>query len=417
MATKKFTEAWLKSLQPPTTGRLDFRDEVETGLCARIGVTGTIAWSFMYNTKSGQKRRFSFGTYPATPLKDARARCRVERGRLQTGADPASEKAQHRKEGTFADLADAYIELHAKHHKKSWKVDRAVLDRDALPILGLMKLPDISQADIHRVLDRVQGRGASTQINRTLEIVRRVFSWGIGSGRALIPANPCLHVQKRAEEKPRKRVLTPAEIKSFWEGLDSAAMSPLVCLSLKLQLLTGSRPGEPIGASKAEFDLDAALWTLPEHRAKNGRSNALPLCPMALATVREAMNHSGASEWLFPSPHKRTNKPITSPAVSRAVGKCQDHFGFADPFTAHDLRRTFITQCRETGADPAHIDRVVNHVEQTVSGRSYDQHRYLPEKRIVLAQWEERVSLILDGRVDAAGKVIQMRHVKESGNA
>ncbi|MDW3096539.1 MAG: tyrosine-type recombinase/integrase [Alphaproteobacteria bacterium] len=408
MATTKFTEGWLKSLAPPETGRLDFRDTVETGLCVRVGVSGKVSWSYVYDNKAGQKRRFSFGTYPATSLKDARARCRVERGRVQTGADPASEKAQHRKEGTFAELAASYIELHARHHKKSWKVDRAVLDRDALPVLGQMKLPDISQADIHRVLDRVEGRGATTQINRTLEIVRRVFSWGIGSGRALIPANPCLHIQKRAEEKPRKRVLTPAEIRSFWEKLETAPISELVRLSLRLQLLTGSRPGEPIGAAKSEFDTEAALWTLPDHRAKNGRSNALPLCPMALDVARQAMNLAGDSEWLFPSPHKRLAKPITSPAVSRAVHKCQEHFGFSEPFTAHDLRRTFITQCREMGADPAHIDRVVNHVEQSVSGRSYDQHRYINEKRLVLAQWENRLSMILAGRVDLAGQVVPL---------
>ena len=60
------------------------------------------------------------------------------------------------------------------------------------------------------------------------------------------------------------------------------------------------------------------------------------------------------------------------------------------------------------GADPAHIDRVVNHVEQSVSGRSYDQHRYLREKRLVLAQWESRLALMMEGRVDLAGQIVPL---------
>lgn len=59
---------------------------------------------------------------------------------------------------------------------------------------------------------------------------------------------------------------------------------------LRFCLATGCRQGEAAGMVRGELDLAARLWTLPAQRSKNKRSHAVPLSPLALAILREALD-------------------------------------------------------------------------------------------------------------------------------
>ena len=48
---------------------------------------------------------------------------------------------------TFAQLADLYMEKHAKVRKKSWRTDQRLIDVELLPVLGLRKVYDITRSD------------------------------------------------------------------------------------------------------------------------------------------------------------------------------------------------------------------------------------------------------------------------------
>lgn len=53
--------------------------------------------------------------------------------------------------------------------------------------------------------------------------------------------------------------------------------------ALEFRTLTAARTGEVIGAKPGEFDLDAALWTIPGERMKGQREHRVPLSARAAA--------------------------------------------------------------------------------------------------------------------------------------
>ncbi|MEX2016820.1 MAG: hypothetical protein WD873_09250 [Candidatus Hydrogenedentales bacterium] len=60
------------------------------------------------------------------------------------------------------------------------------------------------------------------------------------------------------------------------------------------------------------------------------------------------------------------------------------------------------------GFDETTIGRVLNHARVTVTGRHYNQHAYLDEKRAALAAWDRELLAIVTGKRDKA-KVVAHR--------
>ena len=55
------------------------------------------------------------------------------------GKDPAAEKRAERGAGTFAELAERYVEQYAKKHNKSWRQADALVRRHVLPRWGKLQ--------------------------------------------------------------------------------------------------------------------------------------------------------------------------------------------------------------------------------------------------------------------------------------
>lgn len=74
--------------------------------------------------------------------------------------------------------------------------------------------------------------------------------------------------------------------------------------ALEFAILTAARTGEVIGATWAEVDLTAAVWTVPASRMKAGKEHTVPLSPRAVA-ILEALQplntKSRADAPLFPA--------------------------------------------------------------------------------------------------------------------
>ena len=78
-----------------------------------------MAWVVMYR-HGNVKRRLTLGTYPALSLADAREQAgRALRAVQYDGADPATNKKADRAAETFEELAQEYLERHAKREKQA----------------------------------------------------------------------------------------------------------------------------------------------------------------------------------------------------------------------------------------------------------------------------------------------------------
>jgi integrase len=301
---------------------------------------------------------------------------------------------------TVGQLAASYIAKHVQPNLRRAREKERRLAANVLPVIGSLKLSDLHRREVTKVMDRVMARGVRSQAVKVFKDMTAMFRWAVARGD--LEHSPTEGVVPPKEGAPRSRVLTDEEVKRLWRALPRALpRSKATQQIIKLCLLTGQRVGEVAGMQRDELDLRARIWTIPATRSKNGHAHDVPLSEDALAVIREATSKS----FLFPDRGK--NAGLTSHEVSKTIRRAQERFGLAQ-WTAHDLRRTAVTNMAKLGVSPIVLGHVINHRSVTKSGVTlsvYSQYDYAKEKREALELWAAHLNAIVQG----VGMVLQMR--------
>jgi integrase len=266
------------------------------------------------------------------------------------------------------------------------------------PLLG-MPLADLHKRDVNRVIDPIVASGTKVAAARTFQIMRAMFSWAVGRGD--LDRNPMEKMPKPDDYTPRDRTLSEAEIKAFWDGISDACEIKSVARILKLCLATAQRVGEVAGMARAELDLEAGTWRIPEARSKNKHAHEVPLSPLAVILIREAMSDAGDSDFVFPG---QRGVRISMNTVWGSVIDARAKLGLPH-WTSHDLRRTAANLMQELGVFDSIIGHVLNH--RSVTRATVTQKHYTPriphrEMRQALELWADRLTAIINGRSVAA---------------
>ena len=148
---------------------------------------------------------------------------------------------------------------------KSWPHSRLRIDRVFKEQLD-QPAEDLTVAALLLAADAYKAQASAAFATRTL---RPVLKWA--AARNLVPAG-LGDLVRRAPVRRRTRVINEREL---------AAILPVLrgnrphLAALRFMLLTLARREEVCGATWAEIDLDAALWTLPEQRSKTGQMHVV----------------------------------------------------------------------------------------------------------------------------------------------
>jgi integrase len=335
----------------------------------------------MYRTK-GRLRRHALGSYPRLGLADARDAAKTALAEAQLGKDPAGEKRREREADTFGELAETYIERHAKINKRTWKQDQRILDYDLSPAWRSRKVAEISRRDVTDLLDRISARGAGIMANRTRALVSKLFNFAIQRGVTEI--NPAYRVPRPTPERQRDRVLSETEIRALWVTLDQEP--PRIASVFRLALLTAQRRGDVLGLKWDELDLEAGWWTLPASRSKNKLAHRVPLGPKALDILKGMGAEANRSEFVFPGV-----RGLHLDSLQKPMRRIKKTSGVN--FKFHGLRRTAASHMTAIGIERLVVSKILNHVENHVTA-VYDRHSYDPEKRTALLKWEQRLDEI-----------------------
>ncbi|MFI5015237.1 MAG: integrase arm-type DNA-binding domain-containing protein [Hyphomicrobiales bacterium] len=160
MPTMTLTARGVAAIETAPRGRVEYWDVELPGFGLRVSEHGRKTWTVMYRHE-GRLWRLTIGTYPVVPLADARLKANDVLHAVARGEDPATEKRIERMAETVAELADIYIERHAKPNKRSWETDQRILKRDVIPGWGSRKIKDIKRRDVIAWSDHLLGRGGS----------------------------------------------------------------------------------------------------------------------------------------------------------------------------------------------------------------------------------------------------------------
>ena len=381
------TEIRKLDLKGNATEAIVFDDDVP-GFGVRLRAGGSKTFVFQYKTGAKQ-RRLTLGPVTALDLAKARDAAKDLYAQVRLGGDPAGEKAQARlKAGeTFAATAALYLRhQQAKMRPRSFAQVQRHLNLYARPLhrLGLEK---ITKRDIAACIASVRTNSGPVTGNRARATISAFFTWAMGEG--LVEANPVIGTN-RSEEKPRERVLDPAELRLIWNAARDDDTGAIV----KLLMLTGQRAGEIAGLRWSEIRDDAIV--LPGERTKNHRPHTVPLSKAARDIIAKRQRHGGR-DLIFGRAGRYNGwsygMAATNKRIAEVAGRRLPHW------TPHDLRRSFATHAAGIGIQPHIIEACLNHVSGHKGGVAgiYNKATYEPEKQTALERWAEHLLAIVEG--------------------
>lgn len=395
----------LGALKPVDDKQFSVSNLGERGLSLTVSYGGTKVFYYRYSTHEGRQKRIKLGSYPDLSLSEARELARAHRVCVDQGGDPAREKrkrrteAQSRKIATVGDLWRDY-RLRAGEQKRSADFELSIWRTHIEKHFQRLDVRDYTRAAIMDFLDDVRLEKSATLANRVQALLTRLARHAMD--RRVFDVNPAHNLGTKPRENSRTRVLSEAELRTFWKLLCSPTelrgpcVSPTMALALKLVTLTLCRRNEVAGAKWDEVDFDQRVWIIPADRVKNGRDHVVPLSDQAMLVLRNAREIAfDDCRYVFAS--SRTSNAIRADSITRACRRISEHVEF-ESFRPHDLRRTGATLLTSEvlGVNRFLVSQILNHARDTGGTASifgtYDRNDYLSEKRKGLDRWGEFIA-------------------------
>lgn len=432
MASTKLTALKVEHAKPIGGRYTEIADRAKPGLYLVIQTSGHKSWAVRYRYQ-GKSRKLTLKGFPSLIMARKLAQAAIDR--VADGGDPAADKkeAERKARNHTSNVIDDAFRLFLDKHlsKRNGQPIREVTRRQNAYFLGYArdpKNPDawvksgggvlvhwsgrtvqaIKRADVYDLLDEVKKTGP-IKANRTLSVLKTFFRWLTNRDPDLLPkGSPCQGIGRPNPENKRKRTLKDDELVALWNAAEAEGY-PFGTM-VQLLILTGCRRDEVRKAPPAEFT--EREWVIAGERTKNGRDHVVPITDTiaaVLETLPCKLGRQSNAVFLFTT---------TGDTPVSGLAKLKDRLDAAmakelerevEPWTLHDLRRTFMTGLLRLRIRREVAEACVNHKSGGVSGvlDVYDQHDYLDEKREALEAWSSYVMRIVNGA--ASANVVELR--------
>lgn len=385
MARHRFTERWISSRKAPAEGRHEYCDVLVPGLRLRVSGRDVRVFSTVLKLH-GRFRRYTIGRHPRWTLAAAREEAlrimrMVDAGMLPSAApvplaNPQPVAAPAPIGPTFAEMVNAYIELHAKPNARSWRNIASGLRHTALEHLQGRPAAQIAKADLVAVLDKMVLAGTPQGANSMRTRLGMVFRWA--ADRDMIPANPAIGLRMPARATERDRVLSDTELAAVWRATYEVG-KPFGALVRMLALL-GQRRSET--ATMRWCHVVGKEWHIPH--TKQGRPHIVPLSDLALKELRR-LRPRDPDGFVFSTDAGKTHLSGYSKAKAQL-----DRLSGVTAWRIHDLRRGCRSSLSRLGV-PRHIcKKIIGHADGKID-RIYDVFDALEERRAGLLRHEQFV--------------------------
>lgn len=354
-----------------------------SGLYLNVAKGGSKSWVFVW-IRDGRKREMGCGSFPAVSLAKARSKAVGFRESVADGRDPIAERDREA-EPTFGEAADKFLASMEKgwrneKHRAQWAMTLEVYCQP----MRAKRVSEIGTDDVLGVLTPIWHEKAETasrlrgRIERVLDFAR-AKGWRQGENPALWRGHLKSVLPARQKlQRGHHAAMAYGDVPAYVVRLQAA--EAMAARGLEFLILTAARSGEALEATWAEFDLDAAVWTVPAQRMKAGKEHRVPLSGRALAIVK-ALHEARINDYLFPG--ERKNRPLSNMAFHMLMRRMK-----VDQFTPHGFRSAFrdwagdeTTFAREV-AEAALAHEVGNRVEL-----AYRRSDALEKRRKLMDAW------------------------------
>ena len=352
----------------------------------------TRSWVFRF-TLNQRTREMGIGSVRVLGLAEARAKAAECRRLIADGKDPIQERNKTRAEATltvaarmtFDQCAATYIAAHRDgwrnaKHAEQWE---NTLRTHASPVIGSLSIREVTLPHILKILEPIwrDKTETATRIRGRLESVIdwatvRGFRSGDNPARWRGHLDHLLPKPSKVTKVEHHPAVAFDQLPEFFarlgrqEGTGARALSFLI--------LTAARSGEVRGATRAEIDFEAAVWTVPGERMKAGREHRVPLSPAALALIA-ASKDANQEAFLFPAPRDGQLSDMTLSAVMRRMKVAAVPHGFRSSF------RDWCSECTDFPREVAEM--ALAHVIGDKVEAAYRRGDLFDKRRRLMERW------------------------------
>ena len=259
------------------------------------------------------------------------------------------------------------------------------LDKKIYPVLGDMRLPEITPAQITALLLDIQTEGkAHGTVVKVYTILHSFFKMAyLGD---MIERNPMDKVER---PKPRKDEAKPTQASAYTAAEVQTIMTSLEGEPLKWRALihllidTGIRRGECCALQWKNIDFKTGAVTICGNLCytkqkgvyldtpKNGHTRTVYAGNDTIALLRQLQMEQSqkcVSKWVFTQ--DGTAEPMHPQSPTRYLKKFSERYGIPD-LHPHKLRHTFASVAITSGADIASVSEALGHSDKAVTLRMY----------------------------------------------
>ena len=420
MERRKLTKRVVDALLPDPGGRdvIYFDTEIR-GFGVRVKSSGSKSYVLKYRNRYGQQRKFHIARVGDITPEQAREQAIKLRGRIVSGADPATDRTAERSAITVAQLCDEYLRAGKGRIKATTlRVDKSRIDRHVKPLLGSRPVVSLTASDMEKFLrDVIAGRsikpspqpvegkakrprggvatGGPGVASRSLSMLGTILQRAVRD--KIIPDNPVRGI-KKPKENQAKPPFSFDKVKSVGATLraEMAAASGTADISaeakvgrraIRALLLTGFRRMEALTLTWEMLDFSARCVRFPD--TKTGRQMR--------AVGRSALEHFASfkpidakpNDYVFPG-SSEAGHLIGLPRMWQRTAQSAGLEGV----TIHGLRHWFASAATELGYSDIIIGALLGHASRGITGR----YATAPDPALVAAA--DRITLALAKTLD-----------------
>ncbi|HGK4840552.1 TPA: tyrosine-type recombinase/integrase [Kluyvera georgiana] len=364
------------------------------GLSVKVSRAGILTWYFTFRIggRESASQRIKLGNYPDLSLKAAREKREQCRSWLAEGKNPKHQlnvtTQEMLKPVTVKEAMDYWIREYAIHKRANVDKHTEQLKKHIFPYIGDYPLSMCETRHWLECFARVRNE-APVAAGYLLQMCKQALKFCRVHRYAVSNVLDDLTIDDVGrKQNKRDREHTRQELVDIWLECSGKRFKPYYSSLLRLLVVFGCRTQELRLSRVTEWDLKDWIWTVPKEHSKGGEKILRPI-PEAIRPFIAGLIEQHKDSGLLLGEVK---KPEAVSQWGRGVYK---RLGHSEPWTLHDLRRTFSTTLNNMGIAPHVVEQLLGHTLGGVMA-VYNRSQYLPEKLDALNKWTERLELLSD---------------------
>lgn len=362
------------------------------GLSVKVSRAGILTWYFTFRIggRESASQRIKLGNYPDLSLKAAREKREQCRSWLAEGKNPKHQlnvtTQETLKPVTVKEALEYWIREYASHKRANVDKHTEQLKKHIFPYIGDYPLLMCETRHWLECFARVRNE-APVAAGYLLQMCKQALKFCRVHRYAVSNVLDDLTIDDVGrKQNKRDREHTRQELADIWLECSGNKFKPYYSSLLRMLVVFGCRTQELRLSRVTEWDLKDWIWTVPKEHSKGGEKILRPIPEAIRPFIAGQIEQHKDSGLLL----GEVKKPEAVSQWGRGVYKRLGHY---EPWTLHDLRRTFSTTLNNMGIAPHVVEQLLGHTLGGVMA-VYNRSQYLREKQDALNKWMERLELL-----------------------